>query len=169
MYSNILVALDGSETSMRALGFALRLAQESHALLHPVYVIDVPLIAFDTPGFDPVVVRDAYCEEGKRVIDVARGRMEKAGVKGRARVVEATAPAEDVAYRIQRTAIECGADLIVMGTHGRRGFRRLVLGSVAERVLRNATCPVLLIPAQAGVPDANEPARHGAENEKELS
>jgi nucleotide-binding universal stress UspA family protein len=167
MYSNILVALDGSDTSTRALGVALRLAQESHALLHPVYVIDVPLIAFDTPGFDPVIVRDAYCEEGRLVIDAARGRMEKAGVKGGPRVVEATAPAEDVAYRIQRAATECGADLIVMGTHGRRGFRRLVLGSVAERVLRNATCPVLLIPAHADVQHANEAARHGAE--KELS
>jgi len=156
MYSNILVALDGSETSMRALGFALRLAQESHALLHPVYVIDVPLIAFDTPGFDPVVVRDAYCEEGKRVIDVARGRMEKAGVKGRARVVEATAPAEDVAYRIQRTAIECGADLIVMGTHGRSGLGHLLVGSVAERVIREARCPVLTLHADSSVDRVTE-------------
>ncbi|GAB7524585.1 universal stress protein [Paraburkholderia sp. 2C] len=147
MYSNILVALDGSETSTRALDVALRLARESHALLHPLYVIEVPLIAFDTPGFDPSIVREAFCEEGQRVIDAACSRMAKLGVDGSARVVEAAAPGEDVAYRIQRAATECGADLIVMGTHGRRGFRRLVLGSVAERALRSATCPVLLIPA----------------------
>jgi nucleotide-binding universal stress UspA family protein len=165
MYSNILVALDGSENSMRALDVALRLARESHALLHPLYVIDVPLIAFDTPGFDPSIVREAFCEEGQRVIAAARNRMTKLGVDGSPRVVEAAAPGEDVAYRIQGTATECGADLIVMGTHGRRGFRRLVLGSVAERVLRSAPCPVLLIPACAKQPLHDATDAHAAEKE----
>jgi nucleotide-binding universal stress UspA family protein len=167
MYSNILVALDGSDTSMRALGAALRLARESRALLHPVYVIDIPLIAFDAPGFDPSIVRDACQKEGDRVIDEARNRMAKLAVNGKPRIVEAAAPGEDIAHRIRLAAIECGADLIVMGTHGRRGFRRLVLGSVAERLLRSAPCPVLLIPAGARQQNADETVPHAAE--KELS
>ncbi|MFC0397302.1 universal stress protein [Paraburkholderia rhizosphaerae] len=167
MYSNILVALDGSDTSTRALGLALRLARENHAQLHPVYVIDVPLIAYDTPGFDPAIVRDAYREEGERVIEAARDRMAKLAVTGSPRIVEAVAPGEDVAHRIQLAAAECRADLIVMGTHGRRGFRRLVLGSVAERVLRVASCPVLLMPAQARNQNVDEAEQSAAE--KELS
>ncbi|HVE09519.1 MAG TPA: universal stress protein [Paraburkholderia sp.] len=167
MYSNILVALDGSDTSARALEVALRLARDSHALLHPLYVIDVPLIAYDTPGFDPSVIRDAFRQEGERVIGDARDRMAVQQVNGSPRIVEATAPGEDVAHRVQLAADECAADLIVMGTHGRRGFRRLVLGSVAERVLRSAHCPVLLIPAQTK--RTRHDAASASEAEKELS
>jgi nucleotide-binding universal stress UspA family protein len=64
-------------------------------------------------------------------------------------------------------ATEWHADLIVMGTHGRRGFRRLVLGSVAERVLRSASCPVLMIPAQAADMPAGSTA--SASDEKALT
>jgi nucleotide-binding universal stress UspA family protein len=167
MYSNILVALDGSETSAHALDAALRLARGSHALLHPLYVIDVPLVAFDTPGFDPSIICTAFRQEGERVIDDARNRMARQQVNGSPRIVETTGPGEDVAHRIALAADECAADLIVMGTHGRRGFRRLVLGSVAERVLRIASCPVLMIPAQAKRGRADDAtARHA---DKELS
>jgi nucleotide-binding universal stress UspA family protein len=166
MYSNILVALDGSETSARAFDAALRVADDSHALLHPLYLIDVPLVAFDTPGFDPQVIRDAFRHEGERVIGDARKRMAAQQVNGNPRIVETTGPGEDVAHRIELAAAECAADLIVMGTHGRRGFRRLVLGSVADRVLRIARRPVLLIPAQTRRTDADTTARHA---EKELS
>ncbi len=167
MYSKILTALDGSETSMLALDAAVQLAHECGAQLHPVYVVDMPVLAFDAPGFDPSILRDAFYDEGKRVIGEARNRMAKHGVTGSPRIVEIAPPGEDVAQRIQLAAAECGADLIVMGTHGRRGFRRLVLGSVAERVLRSAHCPVLLIPARSVPASAGETAVLSAE--KELS
>lgn len=148
MYSRIVVALDGSETASYAFDTALELAHDTGAQLQPLYVIDVPVIAFDVPGYDPSIVRNAFDEEGQLIMARARNRMAKRGVSGAPRVVEVTPPSEDVAHCIQRAATAWHADLIVMGTHGRRGVRRLVLGSVAERVLRCATCPVLLVSSQ---------------------
>jgi nucleotide-binding universal stress UspA family protein len=164
MYANILVALDGSDTSHQALETALRVARENGALLHPLYVIDMPSIAFGTPGFDPAPLRDALRRDGERVIAEARDQMAKLRINGSPRIVDAM-PGENIALRIQLSALECHADLIVMGTHGRRGFQRFVLGSVAERVVRGAPCPVLLIPSRAQPPADDRTASHSAEKE----
>ncbi|MBP0593410.1 universal stress protein [Paraburkholderia sp. LEh10] len=147
MYNRILIALDGSDTASRALDIALYLTAEHGAQVLPLYVIDVPMIAYDVPGFDPSIIRDALEEEGKRIASDASARIAKLSLTGAPRVVDVATPGEDIAHRITETANEWRADLIVMGTHGRRGFRRMVLGSVAERVLRGAACPVLMIPA----------------------
>jgi nucleotide-binding universal stress UspA family protein len=167
MYHRILVALDGSDTASLALDAALKLAADSGAQLLPLYVIDVPVIAYDVPGFDPSIVRDAFVEEGQRITSDAQNRMSQHGVTGTARTVEVVSPGEDVAHRIVAIANDWHADVIVMGTHGRRGFRRLMLGSVAERVLRSAACPVLMIPARANVASADPAVTASAE--KELS
>ncbi len=164
MYSHILVALDGSDTASRALDTALQLAADTGAELHPVYVVDIPILAFDTPGYDPSLLLDAYRAEGERVIATTLSQMTRRGVKGNPRVVEVEPPSEDVAHRIELAARESHADLIVMGTHGRRGVSRMMLGSVAERVLRLATCPVLMIPARAASPS---PAGAGTQTTEE--
>jgi nucleotide-binding universal stress UspA family protein len=153
MYSRILVALDGSATASAALDAAIRLARDTGAQLQPLYVIDIPLIAYDVPGFDPSIVRDACVEEGRIISTDAEARMTREHVKGTPRTVEVESGTEDVAQCIERAAADWHADLIVMGTHGRRGVQRMVLGSVAERVLRNAHRPVLLIPARAAAPE----------------
>lgn len=157
MYSRILVALDGSETASAALDVAVRLAHDTGAQLQPLYVIDIPLIAYDAPGFDPSIVRDAYVEESRIVVADAKTRMAREGVKGSPRSVDTEPGVDDAAQCIVRTAADWHADLIVMGTHGRGGVRRLVLGSVAESVLRTAPCPVLLVPARAALPDTKTP------------
>jgi nucleotide-binding universal stress UspA family protein len=149
VYTRILVPLDGSETAWNALETALQLAVDMQAELRPIYVIDVPVLAFDSPGFDPSLLRDAFEEEARRVTTKAEARMKERGVTGAARVEEVSGPGEDVAERILLAAGDWRADLIVMGTHGRRGLRRLVLGSVAERVLRSTTLPVLLVSSRA--------------------
>ncbi|CAB3757793.1 universal stress protein [Paraburkholderia humisilvae] len=164
MYTNILVALDGSDTSHQALDTALRLARQNDALLHPLYVVDLPGIAFGTPGFNPQPLCDALRRDGERVIAGARDRMAAQRINGSPRVIDTVTPGEGVAQCIQRAAQEYHADLIVMGTHGRRGFQRFVLGSVAERVVRGAPCPVLLVPLRAQ-PAADETASHPAEKE----
>ncbi|AOK52797.1 universal stress protein [Burkholderia stagnalis] len=165
MYSNILVALDGSETSSRALEAALTLASESGARLTPVYVVDFMAPAYDALGYDPSILIGAFREEGQRVTDDAAKRMAARGVSGATQIVDVDA-GEDIAHRILSAARQIGTDLIVMGTHGRRGFRRLVLGSVAERVLRGAACPVLMITAHGAPAPAAETA---ASSEKESS
>ncbi|AIO39708.1 universal stress protein [Burkholderia sp. AU19243] len=167
MYSNILVALDGSETSSRALDAALNLAAQTGARLTPVYVVDFMVPAYDTFAYDPSILVDAFREEGLRVTEDAARRLKARDVAGTPRIVDVAPVGEDVAQRIVALAGELDADLIVMGTHGRRGFRRLFLGSVAERVLRHATRPVLMIPASCA---ANAPVTTtAASTEKEPS
>ncbi|KVG72025.1 universal stress protein UspA [Burkholderia ubonensis] len=167
MYSHILVALDGSETSSHALDAALTLASETGARLTPVYVIDFLVPAYDALGYDPSILIDAFREEALRVTDDAARRMAARGVAGTPQIANVEPAGEDIADRILLVAREAGADLIVMGTHGRRGFRRLVLGSVAERVLRAATRPVLMIPARCAPQPAA--ATVAASTEKEPS
>lgn len=167
MFQRLLVALDGSDTASRAFDAALNLAAESGAELMPLYVIDVPVVAYGAPGFDPCVIQDAFYEEGKLIVADAQSRLAARGVKGKPRTVEASFPGEDVARRIVEAAHEWHADAIVIGTHGRRGFQRLMLGSVAERVLRSARCPVLMIPAHAHGPAAGQSVP--ASTEKELT
>jgi nucleotide-binding universal stress UspA family protein len=147
MYQQILVAVDDSETSAYALEAALQLARETGAKLQPLFVVEVPLLVYQTPGSEPTYVRNALLEKGTRVIADAVANMKRAGVQGTPRIVESDLVANDIAQCILHAASDLKADLVVMGTHGRRGFRRLMLGSVAERFLRIAQCPVLMISA----------------------
>ena len=73
MYKTILAPIDGSATSARAFDTALQLARDNDAELRAVYVVDNPLVVYDSPGYDPSILRDAMCEEGKRVTDAAPG------------------------------------------------------------------------------------------------
>ncbi|OAJ53511.1 universal stress protein [Paraburkholderia ginsengiterrae] len=166
MYKRILVAVDGSETSSRALTAAVELARESDARLQPLYVVDMPLMSYDVPGYDPSYVRDALVEDGRHVLADAAARMASRDVTGSPRMVETDLMSgDDIARSIQLAARKFGADVVVMGTHGRRGVRRLVLGSVAEHFLRIATCPILLISAHCAssatdvTRSSNEPAK----------
>jgi nucleotide-binding universal stress UspA family protein len=79
--------------------------------------------------------------------------MKQRGVEGSVAIGEASS-VDDVADLVLKAAAAFSADLLVMGTHGRKGFQRLILGSVAERCLRQATLPVLLIPSAAGNDEA---------------
>lgn len=164
MYQQILVAVDGSETSAHALDAALQLARDAGAKLHPLFVVDVPLMTYDVPGYNASYVRTALLEEGTHVIDDAIARMKRAGVQGTPRIAETDLADNDIAHCILHAASDFKADVVVMGTHGRRGVRRLVLGSVAERFLRIAQCAVLMIPAHGAKPvasntEAAEPIR----------
>jgi nucleotide-binding universal stress UspA family protein len=146
-YRKILVAVDGSTASAKGLREALRLAKAEGARLFILHVVDEypAFAALDgmmagAPGADLV---PALREGGKRVLARAKTTAEKAGVPAKAVLREMlSGPA---AYPIVREAKKLGADLIVLGTHGRRGVRRLVLGSDAEQVVRTASVPVLLV------------------------
>ncbi|RQT15572.1 universal stress protein [Burkholderia contaminans] len=167
MYSNILVALDGSDTSSRALDAALAIASETGARLTPVYVVDFLVPAYDMYGYDPSILVDAFREEGLRVTEDAARRLKARDVAGTPQISNVAPAGEDIPHRIVSLANEIEADLIIMGTHGRRGVQRLFLGSVAERVLRLATCPVLMIPAAC--PSGKPAETTAASTEKEPS
>jgi len=145
-YRRILVAVDGSSAAAKGLREAIRLAKAERARLFILNVVDEypAFAALDgmvaAPGLDLV---PALREGGKRVLAKAQAVAARNGLKAKGILREMlSGPA---AYPIVREARKLRADLIVLGTHGRRGVRRLVLGSDAEQVVRTATVPVLLV------------------------
>ena len=145
-YRKILVAVDGSPASGKGLREAIRLARAERAKLFIMHVVDEfqAFAAMDglvgLPGAD---LLSALREGGKRILAKAVGIALKQKIKPKGILREMlSGPA---AYPIVREARKLRADLIVLGTHGRRGVRRLVLGSDAEQVVRTASVPVLLV------------------------
>ncbi|SAL86588.1 UspA domain-containing protein [Caballeronia choica] len=148
MYNRILVPIDGSATASHAFDEAMKLAHETGAELQPIYVVDTPPASYDAAGVYYPDIREAFLKEGAHLSVEAAERMKREGVKGTPRVVEVDLTGDDIAHRILQSAAEFNAELVVMGTHGRRGWRRLVLGSIAEHFMRVANCPVLLVPGR---------------------
>ncbi len=146
MYSKLLVPFDGSETAQRALAAAADIARLAGATLRLLHVVD-PLVhtsGFETPE---VYLRDcvpAMQRTGEQVLAQARAAAEAAGVRSVETELQTSRGAR-VAELIVGEARRCGAGLIVLGTHGRRGIDRALLGSDAERVARSAPMPVLLV------------------------
>ncbi|WP_175949245.1 universal stress protein [Burkholderia vietnamiensis] len=145
MYRRIFAALDGSRGSRLALDEAISLARESGGLVIAMCVVsDAPRLTDVDSGY--VEQRDpAGLDADKAAIAIADAEtaFQLSGVRGIAQTVEANG--QDISDVLARAAAECDADLIVMGTHGRRGVRRAVLGSVAEALLRDADRPVLVV------------------------
>jgi len=144
MYKKILVPVDGSDASRVGLEEALKLAnglQAKVCLVHGVNEMFMPAVNFSGMYVDDFI--KSLRESGNAILEDAKARARKVGVEPEAVLVEAFGKrASDL---IIQQAKEWQADLIVMGTHGRRGVRRIALGSDAEHVLREATVPVLLV------------------------
>ena len=148
MYQKILVALDGSATSLRGLDEAIKVAKATGGRLMLVHVVNELVMATDyVPSVYYEPVFQALRESGAKVLEQAATAARRAGVTCDQKLVETLAGR--VAEEIVKQAREWPADLIVMGTHGRRGLKRLALGSDAEIVLRLASGPVLLVRDQA--------------------
>ena len=141
MYDRILYPTDGSEGAQAALEHAIDHALQYDASLHVLYVVEETLPAMEAGAPD---VLEALEGHGKEVIEEARERAVDAGVGS----VQASVAAGSPYRRILKYVEESGIDLIVMGTHGRRGIDRYLLGSVAEKVVRTADCPVLTVRAE---------------------
>lgn len=145
MYARILVAVDGSPTSDRALAEALALVKEQRAALRVVHVIDtLPPIA-GLEMMDVAALQKALRDAGEQVLEHARTQAAAAGVPVDSRLIDLATAGTRIAALVCAEARSWPADLIVLGTHGRRGLDHLLLGSVAEGVVRMAPSPVLLI------------------------
>ena len=144
VYKRILVPVDGSATSMAGLGEALRLAKSQKARVRLVHIVDeVAIFASSEGGLNIEPVIESLKSGGKRILARAAKAAAARGVRAETEMVEnATSRVADV---LVSRARRWRADLIVMGTHGRRGVNRLVLGSDAELVVRNSPVPVLLV------------------------
>ncbi|AWV05435.1 universal stress protein (plasmid) [Burkholderia sp. JP2-270] len=145
MYTKIMVALDGSDPSKRVFEEGLKLAKLCGAHLFAVYVVDKSVLFTYAGRIDPNELIDELRRDGTAVLREAEHAIARAAVSGEAELIESEGIGEDVAQRLQRYVDEHAIDLAVIGTHGRRGIRRLVIGSVAERFVRTSHCPVLLV------------------------
>ena len=142
MFTSILCAVDFSETSERALRLARDIASLTKGHLTVVHVVDQLLhTAAQTTGSGEAYMNETQEELHKLLTRIAPDRREPYGI-----AVEVG----DAAEQILRQIDECHADLIVMGTHGHEGAKRLMFGSTAEAVLRRAAIPVLAVPALPG-------------------
>ena len=150
--SSILVPTDFSAWSDHAIAFATTLAAGLHATIHLVHVLEQPFLtsgAYELLLPDTPERRERLYKQSQLRLSAIRERLEAAGVAATVEVRSGSAQQE-----ISKAAIDYGADLIVMGTHGRTGLSHLLLGSVAEQVVRAAPCPVLSI---------RRPAEHEAQ------
>lgn len=146
-YKRILVPVDGSPTSSNGLDEAAKIARESGSRLLLLHVID-DTVAFSSPeGAGVNVVLDALRASGRSALAEAADYARRAKLRAETALLEKATGR--VAEAIVDQAKRWRADLIVMGTHGRRGVNRLLLGSNAELVVRNSTIPVLLVPGEA--------------------
>jgi nucleotide-binding universal stress UspA family protein len=143
MYRRILVPVDGSSTSARALQEALGLARQQTAELELVYVMEDVLFLENEAYINYEEVQKSARSAGEKTLAQAQAAVRQAGMTAEQRLLEARG--ERIASVIIEEARRWPADLIVIGTHGRSGFSRILFGSVAEGVVRTAHIPVLLV------------------------
>jgi nucleotide-binding universal stress UspA family protein len=146
---HMLVPIDFSTTADRALAYAIALAQQLQARLTLLHVFDLtPLTMGDAATGIPVPAVNALEIEVQQLLQARLEQVQRAGLQGDSLLVQGT-PTQTIVD----TAGAQGVDLIVMGTHGRTGLAHVFLGSVAEHVIRQAPCPVLVIRKAPDVPD----------------
>ena len=145
MYQRILVPVDGSPTSNAGLAEAIKLAKLTGARVRVLHVVDEMPFIMSTNGY-AAVSGDVFTilkEAGQAVLEQARLTVHAVGIPVEAMLFDSLSGrlCDRVAEQVQ----EWGADVIVLGTHGRRGVGRMLLGSDAEQIVRTATVPVLLV------------------------
>lgn len=145
MYKHILVAVDGSDISDLALQEAIKLAGEMESRLRIVHVLDFAAPNWDTEFINVVEILEAMRKSGEAMLNKASSVARGVGITAETRLVKIESLGQRITEAIAAEADQWPADLVVLGTHGRSGFSRLLLGSVAEGVIRVATKPVLLI------------------------
>ena len=143
MYETILTPVDGSAPSEAAADHAIRLARDADATLSVVSVVDVE--ALSAAKLDTEALLDGYEAEAERHVAAVADRARESGVDVETAVIRG-APSRAILDRAE--AVD--ADLVVMGSHGRRGLERYLLGSTTERVLRLSPAPVLVLRSDEG-------------------
>ncbi|QMT59485.1 MULTISPECIES: universal stress protein [unclassified Legionella] len=145
MYKNIIVAIDDSDTSMQAFEEAIKLSKVHQAKLRIVHIANEFYAPYVGTGVDYEKLEASFKEYGQQFLDKMKTIARKKHAECEAQLIEMNPSEEKVPEKIIEAAKDWSADLIVIGTHGRRGYQHLLLGSVAEGVIRNAPIPILLI------------------------
>ncbi len=138
MYDEILIPTDGGPAAHTAVSHAINLAQGFDARVHALFVVDAG--AYAPMGSGAAVLMDALRADGEDAVQQVTERATEVGLDTVDTVTTGTAHSQIIEYADQNAI-----DLIVMGTHGRQGLDRYLLGSVTERVVRSADVPVLTV------------------------
>ena len=141
MFKRILVPVDGSETSNKALVAALQLARERDASVRVIHVLDE--MAYLTGYEYSASALDEARKYAQKTVDDALAIAQSSGVPADGKLLET--PGRRLGDVVAEEARALDADLVVVGTHGRRGMSRVLLGSGAEQVIRVAPVPVLTV------------------------
>ncbi|HLW38125.1 MAG TPA: universal stress protein [Candidatus Eremiobacteraceae bacterium] len=147
MFANIVVPIDGSEPAAAAIDLALRMVKEQRAALSFIYVLEIEKLAIATVpvSMNPELIFDEARKAAEEILTGAKARAKKAGVEADVRLLEG-----DCVDSVLQFARDNKSELIVIGSHGRTGITRALLGSVAEGIIRRAPVPVLVThPPQA--------------------
>ena len=154
MFNDILVPLDGSELSERALPMAQNLAQSFDATIHLIHVISRENEYSAARGFESVALIEMEIDKvrrmnedrlvrGKKYVDQIGSQLSGAGAKVESQdAIKEGDPAQNIVDHVKAHHI----NLVVMSTHGHGGVRRLLMGSVTDRVIRSCEAPVLVVP-----------------------
>lgn len=139
-YRNIVIATDGSENSQRAISYGIEIAKLSGATVHALYVVDT--VSFSSIPMDAgwESMYDTLKNEGEKAISEVKERGKVSGVEVREVLLEGHPSNEIIDF-----AEKNNADLIVVGTLGKTGLDRFLMGSVAEKVVRGSKVPVLVV------------------------
>lgn len=140
---NILVPIDFGPSSEEALRFALDLAKELGSKLTIVHVWEVPAYAYSGMEFSTIDLLAPARELAQKALDGKLETLRKAGAN-----VQGVLRCGRPWYELNAAIEELSPDLVVMGTHGRHGFARAFLGSVAEKTIRHSSAPVLTVPSR---------------------
>ncbi len=136
----ILIPIDGSDYSMRAAEYGVSIAKMLKAEITVVYVIDLVALDQIARESEKENVENELKQDGERYLKYVQGVAQREGVKASLLLAKGR-PYEQVIHLAKGLKME----LIVMGSYGRRGAERILIGSVAERVIEYATCPVLVV------------------------
>lgn len=150
MYKRIMIGIDSSSCSIKALEEVILIARSLQASLRIVHAVDESLLVQHGMGIgtyiDIEATKEQMREDGKKMLDDAVAKAKDAGCNAESLLIESTK--NRVAEMLVSAAQDWNADLVVVGTHGRRGFERMLVGSVAENLTRIATTSLLLIREQ---------------------
>ena len=154
MFKRILVPVDGSDTSNLALEAAIRLARTSNGRLRLVHALDEPLwlAAYGMHGRTAAGLHEVMCNSGNALLHKSMDTARAVGVETDMMLFDK--PGLRLSEAVSNAAKLWDADLIVVGSHGRKGFSRLVMGSGADQIIRTAPVPVLVIRGNDALPKA---------------
>ena len=145
MYKRILVPVDGSDTSKKALDAALQMARDSNGTVRIVHLVDelAYLSGYDLYGGYSGELIKMMREAGSSILKESLATAQAAGVAADTAILEKFG--ERLGETVAEATRQWKADLVVVGTHGRRGVGRALLGSGAEQIIRLAPVPVLVV------------------------